>query len=1769
MELLHGYEVLEVLDEGPRTAWARARARGGADVLVRYARRGDMTRVELARARYGYELAREVAGAGVARPVALEPSRNGLALVVEDFGATTLRRWMDARPGGARPLDALRVAAGVARALAHLHGAGVAHKGVEPRSVLVNPETFEVRLTGFDLATRLARESPRVTGLGEVEGDLAYTSPEQTGRMNRGLDHRTDFYSLGAVLYEMLTGAAPFTVDDPIALVHAHIAVTPRAPHAVRPELPAALSDIALRLLAKNAEDRYQSAAGLAFDLAECERRLAATGAVEGFVAGTRDAPTTFQVPQRLYGRDGEQRALLAAFERASAGAAGLVLVSGWSGVGKSALVHEVQKPLVRERGYFAEGKYDPLQSAPYGAFIEALQGLLRQLLGEREARVEAWRAGLREALGAEGRVITDVIPELERFVGPQPPVPEQGVTAAQNRFNSVFLRFVEVFARAEHPLALFLDDLQWADAGSLALLSLLVRAPGARHLLLIGSYRDNEVGDGHPLANTLAELRRAGARVEAIALRPLVEADVGELVADALGGRRDEARELARVVFEKTAGNPFFVGQFLASLHARGLLAFDAEAGRWAWRPEALREESVTDNVAALVTGRLDTLSPGARRAVCLGACCEGVFDLATVAALLDAPPARAAADLWEAVRAALLVPVGDGYKYVSDARPDDDAGARYRFAHDRVHEAAYALIPEAERPAWHLRIGRLWRAALARGDAAVNVFAVVNQLNLGRALIADPDERRDLARLDLEAGARARDAMAWASAAAWAAVGCELLGPDALSADDALARDLHRARAECDYLLGRFDEAERGFARVLAATRSRAEKREIFSRQFALYESRASYADIFEGGRRALRVFDVEVPPDAELQAAFGAELAALAKNLAGRTADDLRALPELADPDERARAQLVAELIHFGSYANPMYFMFLAARLTNLSVVHGHGPGSAIGYVGYAMVLAGAFNDYPAAHAFGRLALDLCDRFDAGGTLVACRFMVHLFVNPWRAPLAETIAGIDDVYARATELGTLPFVGLAGMQGVLLRLVHGDELHALGARARAQVAHQARLNQVDVAFFVAGFWRAIDRLTAGATAAEDPKWLDDAEVRKGIGAIPAWIAVYNITQQMAAYLMGGLDEAAALGESVAPLVPAIFGFVLEGEYRFYDALTRLARPAPEGEGADGWRKALDEHLAKLSAWAAQCPANFAQRDLLARAELARFEGRAVDAMDLYDRAIDAAAAADGRAHDHALAHELAGRFHLAQGRRSVARAYLSRARTLYAQWGADAKVAALDRRHPDVAARAGEARGAGPTSATLDLKAALRASQALSGEIVLSQLLRTLMATMLEAAGAQRGHLILLGDAPSVVRLDPAAGDAAPAVSAGSYQDRDDLATDLVRYVERTRERTVLGDASRAGQFRGDRYVAARSPRSVLCMPVLRRKELVGLLYLENNLVADAFTAERCEVLDLLAAQAAISIENARLYDTLDARVKERTAALHASNEELSRVIRQMRAMQRQLITQEKLASLGALTAGIAHEIKNPLNFVTNFADGVVALAEDLEAELAPARPRLGAATADGVDDLLAELRETAGKIAEHGRRADRIVTGMLEHARTTGGERTPADLARLVAEHRALAWQSFKNQNPKAAITFEGELAAMPPVPVSPHDLGRVVVNLVNNACYSVFARQRAAPEGYRPTVRVSTRDLGDRVELRVWDNGLGVAPDLREKIFHPFFTTKPAGEGTGLGLSISHDIVAQGHGGSLAVDSEEGRWAEFVVTLPRTPPAAGE
>ncbi|HZI11898.1 MAG TPA: AAA family ATPase, partial [Myxococcus sp.] len=648
MHTIPGYSLTEVLLETPDSVLLRGR-KGPQAVLLRTPVKEFPTPEELAHLRYDGAICASLEERGGVRVLGLEKHGNSLALVAEDFGATPLRKLLV--PTGMPLAEALAIARELARAVGEVHGCQVIHMAIEPSHVLVNLASHQVRLCGFGAASRLHRESPTSARLDAPEGLLAYVSPEQTGRMNRAVDYRTDLYSLGVTLYEMLTGQLPFSGRDALAMVHAHIATVPHPPHHLRPEIPPAVSSVVLKLLAKNAEDRYQSAFGLMVDLESCLEQLAATGTVTDFPPGRRDVSARFQIPQKLYGREREQAALLAAFERASRGSTELLLVTGYSGIGKSSLVNEIHKPLARQRSFFCSGKFDQLRSTPYGALIQAFQGLIRQLLTEREERVASWRALLSAALGANAQVVIDVIPELALILGPQPPVPALGPTESQSRFNIVFQQFMAVFTREEHPLTLFLDDLQWADAASLRFIQMLLADPKSRHLLVIGAYRNNEVRSGHPLMLALGEIRKGPLAVSELSLGPLVLDDVRTLLAETLACP-DEAdvHALAALVFEKTQGNPFFISQFLGSLYTRDLISFDAARGRWRWSMERIHQVGISDDVARLMAERLQELSPPVQRSLQLAACIGGTFSIEWLAVVDERSVPQMAAGLWEA---------------------------------------------------------------------------------------------------------------------------------------------------------------------------------------------------------------------------------------------------------------------------------------------------------------------------------------------------------------------------------------------------------------------------------------------------------------------------------------------------------------------------------------------------------------------------------------------------------------------------------------------------------------------------------------------------------------------------------------------------------------------------------------------------------------------------------------------------------------------------------------------------------------------------------------------------------------------------------------------------------------------------------------------------------------------------------------------------------------------------------------------------------------
>ena len=1408
---------------------------GGAPVLLKGPHRQPASPAYVDALRRELSLRAELHVSGVLPAQELLQHEGSFWLVMDDPGAVPLSSLL---AGG--PLDLgtfFHLALKLCAVLGELHRRDMVHENVRPEAILVHPATHELWLDGFDLATRGVGDS-RASLLPSV---LAYASPEQTGRMNRGVDHRSDLYSLGVTLYELVCGRTPFRSSDPLELIHAHIAMTPAAPTGA----PEPLARILLKLLEKTADARYQSAQGLRADLETCAREWSARRTIAPFTLGTRDVSDRFLIPQKLYGRDREVAELTAAFERACQGPPALTLVSGYSGVGKTSLIQELYRAIVRQRGYFISGKCDQVvRDIPYGALLQAFRGLVQQLLTETEERLAVWRARLLGALGGNGAVLTEVIPEIELIIGTQPVVPPLAPAEAQNRFRLAFQSFVGALARQEHPLVVFLDDLQWADAASLALLQPLLTSADLHFALLIGTYRDNEVDVAHPLVRAVDGLQAAGARVDRILLKPLELPMLTQLVGDCLRRDDPEIGALARLVATKTEGNPFFAIQFLKTLRQDGLLAFDHERRRWAFGLDEIARAPMTNNVIDLMGRKIQRLSPPTQSVLTLAACIGNPFENATLALVSHQSPEQTEALLDEAVAEGLMLRVSD-------------ESASYAFLHDRVRQAAYARLPEEGRQELHLRVGRLLRQ---RGGIDEEVFDIVGHLNLGRGLIVDDAERLAVAQLNLAAGRRAKSSTAYQAALGHFTVGLELLPEARWATDYALMFELEREAAQCEYLCGRFEDAEHRFAELLERARSAIDKAQVYDLRVVQHENLSRYPEAARLGREGLRLFGVTFPDDEDGKlAALEEEIDTIERLLAGRPIESLVGLPVMDDPETCMVMRLLTD-----TWA-PAYISgdavlpsLVSARMVSLSIRHGNTEDSAYGYVTHAIAVGPTRGDYRSAYEWGTLALRVNERFDDQKLRAKVHQQFNAHVTLWRRPLATCAEHAREACRSGLQNGDFTYAGYGAFTESWPAFLTSRDLERFVRDLTPNLALLERIRTTGLAAahrLMLSWARALQGCTDAPRSLSHAGFSEEAFVRDN-GDNPFFMTVYHVAKLHLA-LHHEDPEGAARAAGAARRLDWGRGTIWPVLLDVWEALATLAAG---GASSPKVLAARDS----LRVLAENCPENFQCFALLVSAELARVGGKSNDALDLYEEVIRRARGTESLQHE-ALAAELSGRLWLSRGNETAAAIYLGEARRRYREWGAAAKVRQLEERYPDI-------RWPRDDSAPLSLDAAsvTKAAHALSVEIVLDELLRKLVRIAVENAGAERGLFLREKGGRLVIEAECAvAGGSVDVLDSVPLEVKGGLSRAVVQYVRNTGQSLVLGDAAADPRFAADPYIATERPRSILCVPVIQQGKLGGILYLENNLTAEAFTAERIGVLDVLCAQAAISLENARLY------------------------------------------------------------------------------------------------------------------------------------------------------------------------------------------------------------------------------------------------------------------------------------------------------------
>ncbi|MBE9119275.1 AAA family ATPase [Tychonema sp. LEGE 07199] len=1814
------YQIIQTIYDGNRTLVYQAiRIHDQLPVVIKLLKNEYPSFSELVQFRNQYTIAKNLNLPGIIQTYSLEAYQNSYALVMEDFGGISLKQWVEQGETSPDLSDFLQMAIDISNILYILGHHRIIHKDIKPANILINPQTKQVKLIDFSIASLLPRETLTISNPNALDGTLGYLSPEQTGRMNRGIDYRTDFYSLGVTFYELLAGELPFQSRDAMELVHCHIAKQPPLLHEVNPQIPQVVSSIVSKLMAKNAEDRYHSALGLKFDLEFCLSQLQESGEIENFAIGSRDLCDRFIIPEKLYGRETEIETLLQAFERvadplSSGGQRGaeMMLVAGFSGIGKTVVVNEIHKPIVRQHGYFIKGKFDQFnRNIPFSALVQAFRDLMGQLLSESDEKLEKWQTQILQALGDNGQVIVEVIPELEKIIGQQSPAIELSGTAAQNRFNLLFQNFIKIFTAKEHPLVIFLDDLQWADSASLQLMQLLMSESEISYLLVIGAYRDNEVSPAHPLMLTLDTVVKAGATVNTIALQPLSSESLNHLVADTLNCAPDLARPLTDLVAQKTQGNPFFATQFLKALYQDRLINFTpptptllssplsqggqrVAAGGWQCDLVGVRAAALTEDVVEFMALQLQKLPPATQNVLKLAACIGNQFDLGTLAIISEQLATETAADLWNALQEGLILPETEIYKFYLGAERRDEAEnlevVNYKFLHDRVQQAAYSLIPESQEQSVHLQIGRLLLANKATsGDE--QIFALVNQLNRGLKLI-ESGERETIARLNLQAGIKANTSTAYKSAVDYLLTSVQLLNSDAWESQYSLSLEISNQLALAAFLAGDFEQMEQTIDRVINHARSLLEQVTVYEIKIQALILQGQSLVAVKTALLLVEKLGIKFPANPTTpQVLLG--LAETKIALLGKSIQTLENQPAMTAPNIIAVTQILAKTLSAAYISAPDLMPLMVFRKVNLFVKYGNTSLAAFTYAWYGLILCGVVRDIKTGYQFGELALKLLDKFDAKEIKCRVLFIIYYFVFCWKNHLNDTIAPLLISYQSGLETGDTEYAAWAVLISCANSYYSGHYLAEVNQKLEFYTESIAKLNQEAAELYCKIFHQTtLNLLGDGEAAALEGEvyCLSQRSVEQQANSDKTGLFFAYTNQATLRYLFGDFAlarQTLLLARQYEDGGIASPGLVV---FYFYDSLTCLAelKQANPSEKHDRLKQ-VARNQKKMKNWAYYAPMNYQHKWCLIEAERYRTLNKLELAIEMYDRAI-AGAKANEYIQEEALANELAAKFYLDWGKEKVAAGYMQEAYYCYAKWGAKAKIDDLEERYPQLlvpilqakqnrSANVGETRlqainnlsmlhqtiqtikSSSNISEALDLAAILKASQALSSEIELEKLLAALMSVVIENAGATKAVLLLLKDGNLSVETVACLKENVISMSV-PLSLREEVPAAAVNYVKRTLTTVVLNNTSQ-NDFMSDPYLMDKNLKSLLCAPILHQGKLIGLLYLENNLTIEAFTGDRTEVIQMLCAQVAISLENARLYQQSQ-----------AYGEELERSLVDLQQAQLQIVQSEKMSALGNLVAGVAHEINNPIGFINGNIDEATMTIKDIIEHLKLYQekfPNPGAEIQQDAEDIdleyiLVDLPKMLSSMKVGCNRIRGISTSLRTFSRADKDYKVPfkihegIDSTILILKHR------LKANEYRPQIEVLTDYGNLPKIECFPGQLNQVFMNLLANAIDALedsnqgrsFAEIEANPN--RIVVRIGLE--GDRhIKITIADNGAGMTESMKQRIFDHLFTTKAVGKGTGLGLAIARQIVVETHGGTIDVNSHQGEGTEFVIVLP--------
>lgn len=1768
LPVIEGYQATELLSEGKYNWIFRARRYSDDKIVILKFIKPEYNLDSNIKKLVGeFELLNKLKSDYIIKAYDLVTTKDYTMLVMENFPSKTLDHYI--RHNHLDLVAKLEISIQLANALGEIHQGHIIHKDIKPRNILIDIKTKKIKIIDFSLSTYLSREVESIVNPEEVEGTIAFMSPEQTGRINRVLDYRSDIYSLGVTLYLLFTGELPFIAANPMELIHQHIAQEPVPPNEKDPKIFASLSNIILKCMAKQAEYRYRSVFGLKKDLEKCYNHLKTDKTIPPFIPGEEDVYDHFHFPDKLYGRQQELNFIKNLYKDVCRGSTILLTVTGYSGIGKSSLINEAQKTIFQENVYFTKSNFEQFKgSPPYHGLINAFQHLIHQILSESDHSLEEWKEKILTAVGENGQVIIDVIPDVKLIIGPQNPVEQLNPQENEFRFKNTILNFLKVLT-SKKPLVIFIENLQWSDPFTLKLLELFVTKPSIQNLFIIAAYRNNEVDALHPLTFCLKDIQNSGGKVVNLEQKPLTLDSVQELIQEVFRLPNEQKEILSKHAFQKTQGNPLFTIQFLKYLYEEGLFNFDEKACCWRAKMDEISKTQVSDNVADLLSNKLQRMKPHVQEVLKVGAAIGEKFDVETLVKVMELPKEQVLGALQEALEEDFIDLFTNQPHSLKINSPN-----KYRFSHTRIHQTAYASISPEILHNLHYRIGRVLLNSTSSENMKEMCMDITDQLNLGIHQSLSKKEKEELSKLNLMSGLKAKETAAYSAAAPYFAKGIELLEKESWDTQRNLTLSLYENLAICFQLIGEFKKSLDLLNTCLKKATNIHETASLYSSIIFIYSQNQNYEKVFEIAKEALNYFgfSFEMNPS---RFTLTKDLLKLKFKLKFWTLEKLQNLSPATNPNIQAVCTLLTSLL-YPAYATGRKYLYvtMGLKVVQLTLEYGMMKESAPALLTYASALTtDLLNDYETGYQYGLEALKLAQRrFPKTLDTANAISLYYIFINRWKNPMRTSILPLRKNYNSLLEKGGTTLAGSCLIHIYYFSLACTDSLEKFLENINRDIQEMSKMSSIaeEMSLLILREYCLVLQGTKENSIDPRPKQLTDELLQKSKTYHHLGYPLrYEIRHLSLLYLFGKYAEANQIGRNILPFKDNYLNWIEWPNYYFFHALTLAALIKLPNENSEEW-SLLNEHYKTLSNWGRIAPVNYAHLAELVAAEIARISQDGEKAKMAYEKAVTLAKQNEFYI-DLAICYELYAQYLMGKTQNEMAGFYLHKAMETYHRLGIYAKFKHLQLKYGDLlktasfipiqtqatviqkmfkptAIKADDSSRSGETQ--FDVNTIVNAAQTISKEIVLEKLIESLMQILIVSAGADKAFLILMEkDKPLIYAETYLNQPYQPLENPLHLEDRkDNLCLPIVRYVIRSRIELLLNDAIEEGNFTKDPYILNKKPKSILCLPLIQKNVLVGLLYLENTATKGAFTAKRVHLLSMLSSQMAISIENAQFYATLEQRVQDRT-------KELQETLQTLRQIQNQMIQQEKMAALGSLTTGIAHELKNPLNFVINFSQ--------------IARESLGVLTQEikkKIEDgdtlqLIKELDEYIEKIESHGERADNIIKGMLAHAHQGSENPEKVQINSLIEQALNLVFHSYRRKDPRFNVTIKKNYdETIEPLDAFQGDLLRVFINILDNACYAILEKILSNPNQYVPSIEVATKEENGQVVVKIKDNGPGIPKSVVDKIFQPFFTTKPVGSGTGLGLSIVNDMVVK-HGGTITVDSEPGKFTEFVIQLP--------